>query len=52
MQLWILALANTILWIAGFVFLYKTISRQQRLESQLDSLEQAVQQDNTPESLV
>lgn len=49
MQLWILALVNIIFWSVGFVLLYKTIGRQQQLESRLASLEQAVQQDDSPE---
>lgn len=51
MQLWVLALANIIFWTVGFVFLYKSISRQQRLESRLGILEQAIQQENSPETM-
>ena len=47
--MWILTLVFAFFLVTGFVFLYKIISRQNRIELQLESLERAMQED-TPQS--
>ncbi len=46
--MWLLTLINVVLWIIGFVFLYRSIGQQQQMENRLTGLERAVEREDAP----